>query len=91
MAIGADSTYPELTDKHKLSDICKNLNFRHKMAQYAQRASVAFHTQVFAFVCSAKSGRFCSFGIFKIIFVNFEIILLTRLYVFYSCFSKAKE
>ncbi|XP_005070389.1 exosome complex exonuclease RRP44 isoform X1 [Mesocricetus auratus] len=47
VAIGADSTYPELTDKHKLSDICKNLNFRHKMAQYAQRASVAFHTQLF--------------------------------------------
>lgn len=46
MAIGADCTYPELTDKHKLADLCKNLNFRHKMAQYAQRASVAFHTQV---------------------------------------------
>lgn len=49
VAIGADCTYPELTDKHKLADLCKNLNFRHKMAQYAQRASVAFHTQVFAF------------------------------------------
>ncbi|XP_075419097.1 exosome complex exonuclease RRP44 [Tenrec ecaudatus] len=47
VAIGADATYPELTDKHKLADICKNLNFRHKMAQYAQRASVAFHTQLF--------------------------------------------
>lgn len=46
VAIGADSTYPELTDKHKLADLCKNLNYRHKMAQYAQRASVAFHTQV---------------------------------------------
>lgn len=46
MAIGADSTYPELLDKHKLADMCKNLNYRHKMAQYAQRASVAFHTQV---------------------------------------------
>ncbi|EHB18154.1 Exosome complex exonuclease RRP44 [Heterocephalus glaber] len=47
VAIGADCTYPELTDKHKLADICKILNFRHKMAQYAQRASVAFHTQLF--------------------------------------------
>ncbi|NXS56277.1 RRP44 exonuclease, partial [Brachypteracias leptosomus] len=47
VAIGADSTYPELTDKHKLADVCKNLNYRHKMAQYAQRASVAFHTQLF--------------------------------------------
>uniref|UniRef100_A0A8C0J9T6 Protein DIS3 homolog n=1 Tax=Chelonoidis abingdonii TaxID=106734 RepID=A0A8C0J9T6_CHEAB len=47
VAINADSTYPELTDKHKLADLCKNLNYRHKMAQYAQRASVAFHTQLF--------------------------------------------
>ncbi|XP_067569347.1 exosome complex exonuclease RRP44 isoform X2 [Pseudorca crassidens] len=47
VAVGADCTYPELTDKHKLAEVCKNLNFRHKMAQYAQRASVAFHTQLF--------------------------------------------
>ncbi|RMC06964.1 hypothetical protein DUI87_16416 [Hirundo rustica rustica] len=47
VAIGADKTYPELTDKHKLAEMCKNLNYRHKMAQYAQRASVAFHTQLF--------------------------------------------
>lgn len=47
VAIGADCTNPELTDKHKLAELCKNLNFRHKMAQYAQRASVAFHTQLF--------------------------------------------
>ncbi|KAM6446176.1 exosome complex exonuclease RRP44 [Liasis olivaceus] len=47
VAIGVDGTYPDLTDKHKLADLCKNLNYRHKMAQYAQRASVAFHTQLF--------------------------------------------
>ncbi|KAJ6652925.1 hypothetical protein lerEdw1_010503 [Lerista edwardsae] len=47
VAIRADSTYPDLTDKHKLADLCKNLNYRHKMAQYAQRSSVAFHTQLF--------------------------------------------
>ncbi|KAH0624466.1 hypothetical protein JD844_031929 [Phrynosoma platyrhinos] len=47
VAIGADSTYPDLTDKHKLAELCNNLNYRHKMAQYAQRASVAFHTQLF--------------------------------------------
>ncbi|XP_072850829.2 exosome complex exonuclease RRP44 isoform X2 [Pogona vitticeps] len=47
VAIGADGTYPDLTDKHKLAELCKNLNYRHKMAQYAQRASVAFHTQLF--------------------------------------------
>ncbi|KAJ8003405.1 hypothetical protein DPEC_G00147980 [Dallia pectoralis] len=47
VAIGADITYPDLMDKHKQSALCNNLNYRHKMAQYAQRASVAFHTQLF--------------------------------------------
>ncbi|XP_034040976.1 exosome complex exonuclease RRP44 isoform X2 [Thalassophryne amazonica] len=47
VTIGADSTYPDLMDKHKQSSLCNNLNYRHKMAQYAQRASVAFHTQLF--------------------------------------------
>lgn len=46
VAIGADTTYPDLMDKHKQSALSNNLNYRHKMAQYAQRASVAFHTQV---------------------------------------------
>lgn len=46
VAIGADGTYPDLMDKHKQSALCNNLNYRHKMAQYAQRSSVAFHTQV---------------------------------------------
>lgn len=45
-AIGADTTYPALMDKHKQSALSNNLNYRHKMSQYAQRASVAFHTQV---------------------------------------------
>lgn len=47
VAIGADSTYPDLMDKHKQSALSNNLNYRHKMAQYAQRSSVAFHTQLF--------------------------------------------
>lgn len=47
VAIGADCTYPDLMDKHKQSALCNNLNYRHKMAQYAQRSSVAFHTQLF--------------------------------------------
>uniref|UniRef100_A0A4W4EGZ9 Exosome complex exonuclease RRP44 n=1 Tax=Electrophorus electricus TaxID=8005 RepID=A0A4W4EGZ9_ELEEL len=47
VAINADGTYPDLMDKHKQSTLCNNLNYRHKMAQYAQRASVAFHTQLF--------------------------------------------
>ncbi|XP_056626124.1 exosome complex exonuclease RRP44 isoform X1 [Triplophysa dalaica] len=47
VAINADTTYPDLMDKHKQAALCNNLNYRHKMAQYAQRASVAFHTQLF--------------------------------------------
>ncbi|KAI5629114.1 exosome complex exonuclease RRP44 [Silurus asotus] len=47
VAINADSTYPDLMDKHKQAALCNNLNYRHKMAQYAQRTSVAFHTQLF--------------------------------------------
>ncbi|MFT7817935.1 exosome complex exonuclease RRP44 isoform X1 [Arapaima gigas] len=47
VAIGANCTYPDLMDKHKQAALCNNLNYRHKMAQYAQRASVAFHTQLF--------------------------------------------
>ncbi|GAA6067243.1 exosome complex exonuclease RRP44, partial [Tachysurus ichikawai] len=47
VSIHADGTYPQLMDKHKQSALCNNLNYRHKMAQYAQRASVAFHTQLF--------------------------------------------
>jgi len=46
-SIGADKTFPELLDKHQIQAICNNLNFRHRMAQYAQRASVALHTQLF--------------------------------------------
>ena len=46
-AIHADSTYPELLDKQKLQEQCNNMNYRHKMAQYAGRASVNLHTQLF--------------------------------------------
>ncbi|XP_017777502.1 PREDICTED: exosome complex exonuclease RRP44 [Nicrophorus vespilloides] len=47
VAIGADCTYPDLLDKHKSTDLCKNLNYRNRMAQYAGRASVAFNTHLF--------------------------------------------
>ncbi|XP_078402118.1 exosome complex exonuclease RRP44 [Cetorhinus maximus] len=47
VAINADVTYPDIMDKHKQQALCNNLNYRHKMAQYSQRASVAFHTQLF--------------------------------------------
>lgn len=46
VAIGADSTYPELLDKRKTHELCHNLNYRNRMAQYAGRASVALHTHV---------------------------------------------
>ncbi|XP_064610549.1 exosome complex exonuclease RRP44-like [Liolophura sinensis] len=47
VAIGADSTYPELLDKRKSQSLCNNLNYRHKMAQYAGRSSVNLHTHLF--------------------------------------------
>ena len=47
VSVQADSTYADLLDKHKAQQLCNNLNYRHKMAQYAQRASVNLHTQLF--------------------------------------------
>lgn len=47
VCIGADASYPELTDKYKTQAVCNNLNYRHKMAQYAGRASVNLHTHIF--------------------------------------------
>lgn len=47
VCIGADASYPSLTDKHKTQTLCNNLNYRHKMAQYAGRASVNLHTHIF--------------------------------------------
>ncbi|CAG9864161.1 unnamed protein product [Phyllotreta striolata] len=44
---GADSTYPDLLDKQKSTELCQNLNYRNRMAQYAGRASVAFNTHLF--------------------------------------------
>merc|ERR1711981_595027 len=45
--IGADSTYPELLDKKKTQEIANNINYRHRMAQYASRASVNLYTHMF--------------------------------------------
>ncbi|KAK9499175.1 hypothetical protein O3M35_003675 [Rhynocoris fuscipes] len=47
VSIGADSTYPELLEKRKTENLCQNLNYRKRMAQYAGRASVALHTHLF--------------------------------------------
>ena len=44
--ITADATFPDLLNKRVLQQICNNLNYRHRMAQYAARASVDLHTQV---------------------------------------------
>ncbi|XP_044270531.1 exosome complex exonuclease RRP44 [Tribolium madens] len=44
---GADSTYPDLLDKNKTNELCQNLNYRNRMAQYAGRASIAFNTHLF--------------------------------------------
>ncbi len=46
-AIGCDATYPELLDKKKTQSIAENINYRHRMAQYASRASVNLHTHLF--------------------------------------------
>lgn len=46
VSVGADITYPDLLDKKKSKDLCQNLNYRNRMAQYAGRASVAFNTHV---------------------------------------------
>ncbi|CAG0895756.1 unnamed protein product, partial [Cyprideis torosa] len=44
--IGADQRYPGMTDKDGVQKIANNLNYRHKMAQYAGRASVNLHTHL---------------------------------------------
>ena len=46
-SIDADITYSTLLDKQETQKICSILNYRHRMAQYAQRSSVALHTQLF--------------------------------------------
>ncbi|XP_054715986.1 exosome complex exonuclease RRP44-like [Uloborus diversus] len=47
VAIGADVTYPDLVDKKKTQELCNNLNYRHKQAQYCGRASVNLYTHIF--------------------------------------------
>ncbi|GFU03397.1 exosome complex exonuclease RRP44 [Nephila pilipes] len=47
VAIGADTTYPSLVDKTKTQELCNNLNYRHKQAQYCGRASVNLYTHIF--------------------------------------------
>uniref|UniRef100_A0A914WXB8 Exosome complex exonuclease RRP44 n=1 Tax=Plectus sambesii TaxID=2011161 RepID=A0A914WXB8_9BILA len=46
-AIKADNTTPSMIDKRRTHNICANLNYRHKQAQYAGRASVLLNTHLF--------------------------------------------
>ncbi|KAH8323642.1 hypothetical protein KR074_008256 [Drosophila pseudoananassae] len=46
-SIGADDTYAQLLERKSNEELCHNLNYRHKMAQYAGRASVALNTHLF--------------------------------------------
>jgi len=46
-SVGAEAANAELTDKKKVQAVAENANYRHRMAQYASRASVNLHTHVF--------------------------------------------
>ncbi|KAG8231427.1 hypothetical protein J437_LFUL000143 [Ladona fulva] len=46
-SIAADTAHPDILDKRKSHNLCANLNYRNRMAQYAGRASVALHTHLF--------------------------------------------
>ena len=45
--------------------ICENLNYRHRMAQYAGRASVALHTQVLTYL-QIQVRTLCSVHCFRL-------------------------
>ena len=46
-SIDADETFDELLNKQDIHRVCQNLNLRHRMAQYAGRASAGLYTQMF--------------------------------------------
>uniref|UniRef100_A0A915JEX0 Ribonuclease II/R domain-containing protein n=1 Tax=Romanomermis culicivorax TaxID=13658 RepID=A0A915JEX0_ROMCU len=46
-AIHAHDTYSEMLDFEKQESLCRNLNYRHKQAQLASRASVLSNTHLF--------------------------------------------
>jgi len=47
VTVDADATYAELVDKKATQKIAENINYRHRMAQYASRASVNLYTHIF--------------------------------------------
>ncbi|XP_049870396.1 exosome complex exonuclease RRP44 [Pectinophora gossypiella] len=44
--VGADVTHATLLDTRRADALCDNLNYRHRQAQYAGRASVALNTHI---------------------------------------------
>ncbi|CAK1545869.1 unnamed protein product [Leptosia nina] len=44
--IGADATHASILDTKYAVSLCENLNYRHRQAQYAGRASVALNTHI---------------------------------------------
>lgn len=42
--IGVKNLDPVLTNSEKIQAICENINYRHRQAQYASRASIKLHT-----------------------------------------------
>ncbi|GAO49346.1 RNB-domain-containing protein [Saitoella complicata NRRL Y-17804] len=82
-AIGYEEPHPSLVDKVKLEDICSNINFRHRNAQFAGRASVEYYVgqalknkvaEVDAFVMKVFKNGFAvfiaQFGIESLIYVR---------------------
>lgn len=54
--IGADVTHATLLDTKEAGAVCDNLNYRHRQAQYAGRASVALNTHVSHYIYSATGS-----------------------------------
>ncbi|XP_062515384.1 exosome complex exonuclease RRP44-like isoform X2 [Corticium candelabrum] len=46
-AIAADTTHPEMIDSRRVQEVCNHLNKRHRMGQYAGRASIQLSAQLF--------------------------------------------
>ena len=47
ITIGADVTWPEMLDKKHTQTQANMINYRHRMAQYAERSSVNLFTHMF--------------------------------------------
>merc|ERR1719430_1225958 len=47
VSINCEATYAELVDKKATEKIAENINYRHRNAQYASRASVNLYTHIF--------------------------------------------